>query len=321
MNQLATVQNPKYLSLVSDEWSRDRVELVKATYCKGASDDELMMFIGTCQKLGLSPEARQVFAVKRWDSSQRREVMSIQVSIDGFRLIAERTGKYAGQMGPAWCGKDGQWVDCWLEDGPPAAAKVGVLRSDWKEPIWAVARYKSYVQTTKQGDPTKMWQKMDDLMLAKCAESLALRKAFPNELSGLYTSDEMSQAGGHQQPTPAPKPAQKVDPEKAKWDRLEKMLQVFSQLAREEGIEPGGIRYILEDYCESKPYNQFGEVEFKKLQELYTNIKNGKTSLKQVCEKVYPNKTEPAIEAKITEEEVNEVDAMEAQFAEKMADE
>lgn len=177
------------------DFSQRQVELVKSQIMPGATDDELALFLGQCERTGLDPFNRQIYAIKRREKNSTGNWVDKYmplISIDGMRLISERSGNYAGVDGPYWCGDDGKWRDVWLDKKPPRAAKYGVYRKGFSAPIYAVALYDEYVGKTSQGNVTSMWQKYPTVMLAKCAESLARRQAFPQELSNLYTREEMN---------------------------------------------------------------------------------------------------------------------------------
>lgn len=160
------------------------------------TDGDLAVFFHQCVRTGLDPFAKQIYMVGRWDGRANATRYTIQTGIDGYRLIAERTGKYAGS--------DESWVE---QDGKPVSATVTVRKIVDGQVcnFSATARIEEYVQTGKDGKPMGLWAKMPHRMLAKCAEALALRKAFPQDLSGLYTAEEMSQADS---PAPAPQMAE-----------------------------------------------------------------------------------------------------------------
>ena len=168
-------------------------------------------FLQHCARTGLDPIARQIYSIARKSKGQLK--WQIQISIDGARLVAERSGQYEGQTTPEFTADGITWTQVWLSKEHPAAARVGVYRRGFREPLYAVALWDAYVQTRDEwtgGRKTgnvivgDMWLKMGPLMLAKCAEMLALRKAFPQDLSGLYSAEEMDQASPSSAPVSEP---------------------------------------------------------------------------------------------------------------------
>lgn len=183
--ELATRTAGELATLQSVTYTRDQVDLIKRTICVDATDDELQLFLNRCAKTQLDPFLRQIYSIKR----KGKHV--IQVGIDGYRLIAQRTGECDGQEGPQWCGSDGVWKDVWLEKGPPAAARVTVFRRGQSRGYAGTALWAEYGVNSNND----LVRQMPAGMLAKVAESHALRKAFPQELSGMYVEEEMEQAG------------------------------------------------------------------------------------------------------------------------------
>jgi phage recombination protein Bet len=178
---------------IAPTFTQEKIELLKRTICRGASNDELELFVHACKRTGLDPFMKQVYALKRWQDG--KEVMTIQTGIDGYRLIAERTGKYMPGREPTF-EYDG---DNRLIKATAYVQKLDVLGA-WHE-IAASAFFEEYCGYKKDGSITQMWRTKPHILLSKCAEALALRRAFPAELSGVYTSEEMEQAGPHIEPT------------------------------------------------------------------------------------------------------------------------
>lgn len=205
---------------------------------------EFAHFIEVVQRRKLDPFVRQIYWTKRStkdDDGQYVARVQVEAQIDGLRLIAERTGKYAGQLGPFWydaageMGQPGRWVDVWLGAGPPLAAKVGVLRTDFKEPLWGVANWIAYAQYKRDNTLNRMWERMGPHMLAKCAESLGLHKAFPEDLSGLTIAEEsagVDRLSGKNDPnsdaTPLLPPSAAAPPESSKGTAPDEQGEVLT---------------------------------------------------------------------------------------------
>lgn len=157
-------------------FDHSQIDLLKSTICKGSSDDELMFFVNVCKRTGLDPFARQIYSVPR--AGQR----VIQISVDGFRLIAERSGRYSP-------GKESSYT--YRKDGSLESATSFIMKQT-RDGHWHTVAATAYFD--EYDGKTNLWKKMPRTMLAKCAECLALRKAFPAEMSGLYAEEEMHQA-------------------------------------------------------------------------------------------------------------------------------
>lgn len=178
---MATQLDKQLVTVETTEYNPAQVELIKRTVAAGCSNDELALFLEVCRGSGLNPFMKQIYAIKRGDK------MTVQTGIDGYRLLAARTGDLAGI--------DDATYDQETEEHPTwASVTVWRFVRGQRVPFTAKARWREYAQVNRDGNPSGLWGKMPYLMLAKCAESLALRKAFPAELSGVYTAEEMEQA-------------------------------------------------------------------------------------------------------------------------------
>lgn len=230
------------------EWTPDQAAVLQQSGISNAvTKAELSGFLHLCQRTGLDPFSRQIYLIGRYSKKEQRDVFTPQTGIDGYRVIAQRvtsqTGGTYGYEDTLWCDPAGKWRDVWLLDAPPAAAKVIVIRNGQR--FSAVARFSEYVQAFPDGNPKGLWAKMPAGQIAKCAEALALRKAFPHDLAGVYTAEEMAQADN-----PAPEERHLRSVQQGEADPWATPVTAPQQTAEAPPVEPHKPAQEIADQAE-----------------------------------------------------------------------
>lgn len=183
--------------------------------------EDFLFYLQTAKKLGLDPTLRQIYPVYRWDSRLGRERMIIQTGIDGFRLVAQRSKEYGGQDDASYKVEEVfNPINGETKKQLIATVTVYKIVGNTRMPVSASARWDEYAQKAKNKNGeeyfTGMWATMPYNQLAKCAEALALRKAFPQDLSGIYVAEEMDKERGDIKSLDLPTPKSIAEKREAK---------------------------------------------------------------------------------------------------------
>lgn len=185
-NQVSELSNPVKGTLITEEaakLTREDLETVRNSIFKGCDDSELKLFLHDCNRLGVHPLDRLIHPTVRTNKKTGVRSYVPITSIDLFRSRAEDSGDYAGNDEPVFKGKP-------ATNDFEASVTVYKIVQGVRCPFTATARWSEYKPVTDDW----MWLRMPHGQLGKCAEALAIRKAFPRKLSKVYTDDEMAQA-------------------------------------------------------------------------------------------------------------------------------
>lgn len=232
------------------------------------TDDEFQLFVAVANHSGLDPMRRQIYCQKR-----KGKLVAL-TGIDGYRAIAARTGTYAGSDDAIFSGAPVRTKQ--LHPTAPGQATVTVYKivGGIRCPFTATARWDEYVPPP-DNNQDQMWRKMPHNQLAKCAEALALRKAFPEETSGIYVEDAFADAT-----------ERTIQPEEPEKDREQLLAERYQAL-------PLGYKIAYRAWCQAKgiakPYD---EDALDRLEAKLASIELGETQEAET-EDASPALTEP----------------------------
>jgi phage recombination protein Bet len=225
--------------MIADE----QIKILRDTVFKELSEPEMKFAVQVCNRTGLDPFVRQIHFVKRWNEKKGQNEIAIQTGIDGFRLQAQRTGEYAGSDDVVFDNEDS-----------PTKATVTVYRivQGNRCAYTATARWKEFYPGDKQGF---MWKAKPCVMLGKCAEAQALRKAFPAELSGFYTPEEMESPNHVER---EPKTHALTDPDDELKQKLTETFNKFKKLGVTEEMLRTKFAHVTEPAEALEAMNSLG---------------------------------------------------------------
>lgn len=182
------------------------LDLVRRTVAKDCDAAEFDQFIHICRAVRLDPLRRQIYAFVFNKQDPKKRQMTIVTSIAGYRAIADRTGAY--RPGPTDVVTDVTMAD-------PATNPRGISHAiatvykhshgEWHE-VTETAYWEEFAplkEVWQDNQPTGKfvldpkkdgWRRMPRVMIEKCAEAKALRRAWPDDFAGLAMEDEMERA-------------------------------------------------------------------------------------------------------------------------------
>jgi phage recombination protein Bet len=297
MSEAIAMKEPSALGTIAI--TPEQVDLVKTTVFQGATDDELKLYFFECRRRGVHPLDRLIHPVVRQDKNGTRRI-SFQTSIDLFRSEAENTGEYRGQKDVEY-GEMMAWEK--IDKKVPEYAKATIKRFDEHTgeiiEISATAYWEEYYPGEQLGF---QWRKMPRLMLGKCAEALALRKAFPRKLAGLYTFEEMqltdlvNQGKALKEPQRKQKPAEQKQEQKAKngdddksvKEKLHEELSLYCQFENGE-VDMNMYQSVLKEISIFTGKNKEGQQKEYFIEDIFNERVSDKwagTALGKLREKV-----------------------------------
>lgn len=170
---------------VSTNYNKEQVELVKNTVAKGATDDELKMFMYLASQYNLDPFKNEIWFMKY--SGQT----TIMTSRDGYLKYAQASPEFEGLM--SFVVKEGDTFEIDASEYKVThkfGTKRGNIIGAWAKCDRAGKKpFISYVDFKEYNQNNRVWKKYPSAMIQKVAETFVLKRAFG--INGLVTQEEL----------------------------------------------------------------------------------------------------------------------------------